>query len=133
MTNSNVTQKEAGTIYEAIGGQPVVDHIVHSLYKHVAKHEALIPIFPEDLTETIYKQRLFLTQFFGGPSLYLQEIGHPMLKRRHLPFEITWERRNAWLECMEKALDEAQVAEPYRTAIFERLSLTGTHMINTED
>src|SRR5699024_5196120 len=79
------------TIYEAIGGQSAVYHIVDAMYKHVAQHEALIPIFPEDLTETAYKQRLFLTQFFGGPSLYLQEIGHPMLKRRHLPFEINFE------------------------------------------
>jgi len=121
-----------GTIYKAIGGQLAVDKIVESLYKHVAKHEALIPIFPTDLTETAHKQRLFLTQFFGGPSLYLQERGHPMLKRRHLPFEITFERRNAWLECMDKALDEAAIEEPYRSAIFERLSLTATHMINTD-
>lgn len=131
MSQSNPTT--FGTIYEAIGGEAVVEQIVNSLYKHVAQHEALIPIFPEDLTETAYKQRLFLTQFFGGPNLYIQKIGHPMLKRRHLPFEITFERRNAWLECMDKALDEADVEEPYRTAIFDRLSLTATHMINTEE
>jgi|SRR5690625_1312764 len=131
MANSNST--EVGTIYEAIGGQPAINKIVESLYTHVAKHEALIPIFPTDLTETAHKQRLFLTQFFGGPHLYLQEIGPPMLKRRHLPFEITFERRNAWLECMDKALDEAEVQEPYRSAIFERLSITATHMMNTED
>lgn len=129
----NSSAEKVGTIYEAIGGQPAVDSIVHAMYKHVAKHEDLIPIFPEDLTETAYKQRLFLTQFFGGPDLYLQEIGHPMLKRRHLPFEINFKRRNAWLECMDKALDEAEIEEPYREAIFERLSLTATHMINTEE
>lgn len=130
---SNLNTVKPGTIYEAIGGQSSVDKIVHSLYKHVAKHEALIPIFPTDLTETIHKQRLFLTQFFGGPSLYLEERGHPMLKRRHMPFEITFERRNAWLECMDKALDEAEIEEPYRSAIFDRLSLTATHMVNKED
>lgn len=130
---SNPNTVKPGTIYEAIGGQSSVDKIVHSLYKQVAKHEALIPIFPTDLTETIHKQRLFLTQFFGGPSLYLEERGHPMLKRRHMPFEITFERRNAWLECMDKALDEAEIEEPYRSAIFDRLSLTATHMVNKED
>lgn len=130
---SNLNTVKPGTIYEAIGGQSSVDKIVHSLYKHVAKHEALIPIFPTDLTETIHKQRLFLTQFFGGPSLYLEERGHPMLKRRHMPFEITFERRNAWLECMDKALEEAKIEEPYRSAIFDRLSLTATHMVNKEE
>lgn len=131
MSYSNA--EKVGTIYEAIGGQPAVDHIVDSMYKHVAQHETLIPIFPEDLTETAYKQRLFLTQFFGGPNLYLQEIGHPMLKRRHLPFEINFERRNAWLECMDKALEDAEIDEPFRNAIFERLALTATHMINIDE
>lgn len=122
-----------GTIYKAIGGQPTVEKIVTSLYKHIGQHEKLIPIFPDDLTESARKQYLFLTQFFGGPSLYLEERGHPMLRRRHLQFEITHERKRAWLECMQKALIEANIEEPYRTAIFDRLVMTAEHMVNTED
>lgn len=122
-----------GTIYEAIGGQHAVDKIIDSLYKHIGKNPKLLPIFPEDLTESARKQRLFLTQFFGGPNLYFQDRGHPMLKRRHMEFEITRERKDAWLECMDKALEEANIEEPYRSAIFERLSMTAAHMMNTED
>jgi|SRR5690625_172213 len=122
---------QSGTIFEAIGGQQVVDNIIDSLYKHIGNHEKLIPIFPENLHESARKQRLFLTQFFGGPPLYLEERGHPMLKRRHLEFEITPERKDAWLECMNKALHEAKIKEPYLTAIFERLSITANHMVNT--
>lgn len=119
-----------GTIYEAIGGQEAVDQLVEAHYKYIGKHPDLIPIFPEDLTEAARKQRLFLTQFFGGPQLYIEERGHPMLRRRHLPFEITPKRRDAWLECFDKALDEANIEEPYRTAIFERISMTAHHMVN---
>lgn len=122
---------EPGTLYEVIGGQETVDKIVKFLYKHVAKHPLLIPIFPEDLTETAWKQRLFLTQFLGGPPLYLEERGHPMLRRRHLPFEITPERGKAWLECMNYALDEAEVEEPYARAIFDRLTTVAGQMVNT--
>src|SRR5690625_155557 len=121
-----------GTIYEAIGGQPAVDKIIESLYKHIGNHAKLLPIFPEDLEESARKQRLFLTQFFGGPNLYLQDRGHPMLKRRHMEFEITPERKDAWLECMDTALHEAEIEEPYRSAIFERLVITAQHMVNTE-
>ncbi|MBO1002970.1 globin domain-containing protein [Pseudogracilibacillus auburnensis] len=121
-----------GTIYEAIGGQEAVDKIIDSLYKHIGKHPKLIPIFPDDLEESARKQRLFLTQFFGGPNLYFQDRGHPMLKRRHMEFEITPDRKDAWLECMNKALEEANIEEPYRSAIFERLTMTAVHMINTE-
>ena len=122
-----------GTIFEAIGGFDPIDRLVIALYKRVGKHPELIPIFPEDLTETIRKQQLFLTQFFGGPNLYTEDRGHPMLRRRHLPFEITPERKDAWLECMEGALHESNIAEPYRTAIFERLTMTAGHMVNTTE
>lgn len=122
-----------GTIYEAIGGSETIDRLVTHFYKRVGKHPRLIPIFPEDLTETARKQRLFLTQFFGGPRLYTEERGHPMMRRRHLPFEITPSRRDAWLECMEQALEEAKIDEPYRSAIFEKLTMTANHMMNTPE
>lgn len=121
-----------GTIFEAIGGFEPIDRIITALYKRIGQHEELLPIFPEDLEESAHKQRLFLTQFFGGPELYKEERGNPMLRRRHLPFEITPERKDAWLECMNGALEEAEIQEPYRTAIFERLTMTAKHMINKE-
>jgi hemoglobin len=122
-----------GTIYEAIGGSETIDRLVTAFYKRVGKHPKLIPIFPEDLTETARKQRLFLTQFFGGPRLYTEERGHPMMRRRHLPFEITPSRRDAWLECMEQALIEVEIDEPYRSVIFEKLTMTANHMMNTPE
>src|SRR5690625_3184010 len=101
------------TIYEAIGGQPTVDRIVDSLYKHIGVNETLLPIFQEDLSESARKQRLFLTQLFGGPTLYTEERGRPMLPHRHAPFEITPARRDAWLQCMHQALVEAEIGEPH--------------------
>ncbi|MFD1040707.1 globin [Virgibacillus byunsanensis] len=122
-----------GTMFEAIGGSDTIDRLVTAFYQRVGKHEKLIPIFPDDLTETARKQKLFLTQFFGGPNLYTEDRGHPMLRRRHLPFEITPERKDAWLECMESALDDANIDEPYRTAVFEKLTMTAHHMMNTPE
>lgn len=120
-----------GTIFEAIGGFDTIDQLVTNFYKRVGKHPALTPIFPDDLTETARKQRLFLTQFFGGPKLFSEERGHPMMRRRHLPFPITPERKDAWLACMEAALAETEIEEPYRTAIFDKLTMTAHHMMNT--
>ncbi|MDC3413671.1 globin [Aquibacillus sp. 3ASR75-11] len=123
----------SGTIYEAIGGNKTIGRLVKAFYKRVGNHPDLIPIFPSDLTETARKQIQFLTQLFGGPALYSEEHGHPMLRRRHLPFQITPTRKDAWLECMEAALDEAEIEEPYRSAIFDRLTLTAQHMMNTPE
>src|SRR5690625_7974996 len=91
-----------GTLYEAIGGYEVIEKLAKALYKRVGKHPDLIPIFPEDLTETARRQTLFLTQFLGGPPLFSEERGHPRLRRRHLPFEITPTRRDAWLRSEER-------------------------------
>lgn len=119
------------SIYEAIGGEAAVEKIVHVLYENVQKDANLFEIFPNDLTEVAWKQKLFLTHFLGGPSYYLQERGHPMLKRRHMEFVITPERREAWLASMDIALDEAEIIEPYRTHIFERLTSVAHYMVNT--
>jgi hemoglobin len=91
------------------------------------------PGFPDDLTETARKQTLFLTQFFGGPPLFTEERGPAMMRRRHLPFPITPNRRDAWLACMEEALEEAEIEEPYRSAMFEKLTMTANHMMNTPE
>lgn len=122
-----------GTIYQAIGGHSKVEELVKAFYKRVAVHPDLIPIFPSDLTETARKQIQFLTQFFGGPPIYMEEHGHPMLRRRHLEFPITPTRKDAWLECMDAALNEVKISEPYRSAIFDRLTSTAHHMMNTPE
>lgn len=120
------------SIYEAIG-QDQLYALIEAFYKRVHAHPDLIPIFPDDLTDTIRKQKQFLTQFFGGPPLYTEEHGHPMLRARHLPFEITPTRRDAWLSCMSGAMNEVHLEEPYRTVMFERLTMTANHMMNTNE
>src|SRR5690625_1166556 len=122
-----------GTLFKAIGEYETIDRIIKAMYRRIGQHPELIPIFPNDLEESARKQRLFFIQFLGGPPLYTEERGHPMLRRRHLPFEITPTRRDAWLACMDGAMDEVQIPEPYRTAIFERLTLTAGHMMNTPE
>jgi hemoglobin len=116
--------------YEAIGGKKVLDSLVEAFYKKVDRHPLLSPIFPDDLTETIRKQKQFLTQFLGGPQLYSNEHGHPMLRARHMPFPITEEMAEAWLECMSEAMDEVELEGPVRDYMFERLTQTAYHMIN---
>jgi hemoglobin len=121
------------TLYEAIGGEKTITRLVEAFYKRVAKHPDLIPIFPDDLTETIRKQKQFLTQYLGGPPLYTQEHGHPMLRARHLSFEITPTRAEAWLSCMRAAMDEIGLSGPVREQFYHRLVLTAHHMVNTPD
>ena len=120
------------TPYEALG-EAKLHALVNEFYGNVGSHPLLAPIFPKDLSETARKQKQFLTQFLGGPSIYTEEHGHPMLRARHMPFKITSERADAWLECMEKAMDTVNIENPLKQYIFGRLTMTAQHMINTNE
>ena len=121
------------SIYDLIGGGETIRKLVDAFYTRVGKHPDLAPIFPEDLTETADKQYLFLTQFLGGPTLYSDRYGHPMLRARHMPFEITPTRAKAWLACMAEAMDEIGLEGPVRDFMYERFIQTGHHMVNTAE
>src|SRR6478752_4000251 len=117
--------------YELLGGEHTISKLVDAFYTRVGQHPELAPIFPDDLTETIRKQKQFMTQYLGGPSLYTEEHGHPMLRARHIPFEVTPERAKAWLSCMHQAMDEVGLEGEIRDFFYHRLFLTAQHMINT--
>lgn len=117
--------------YEEIGAEKLSE-LIDLFYSKVAVHPDLYPIFPDDLTETARKQKQFMTQYLGGPNLYSEEHGHPMMKARHMPFPITPLRAEAWLSCMSDAMDEVELDDQIREFFFKRLVLTAKHMVNKE-
>lgn len=116
--------------YDEIGAEKLKE-LIHAFYRRVDVHPLLRPLFPEDLTETIRKQIQFQTQYLGGPNIYTQEHGHPMLRARHMRFKITPDHAQAWMECMSEAMDEVGLDGPIREQYFQRLVLTAHHMINS--
>ncbi len=120
-------------LYEYMGGADTIRRIVEAFYPKVQAHPLLAPIFPEDITPVMEKQYLFLTQFFGGQPLYTAQHGHPMMRARHLPFPITKARADAWLSCMQEALEETIPSPELRTVVLERLKGSAYFFINTED
>lgn len=120
------------SVYEQIGEEKLAQ-LVEVFYRNVQQDEQLLQIFPGDWEETARKQTLFLTQYFGGPSRYSMERGHPMLRRRHLPFPITPSLAERWLHNMAEAMDEVGIDDYLREGIFHQLRLTAYHMVNTEE
>ena len=120
-----------GKAFEQVGGETTFKRLVEVFYDLVAKDPDLSPMFPEDFTLIKDKQYRFLSQFFGGPPLYTQKYGHPMLRARHLPFPIEPRHAEAWLRCMSQAMDEVGLTGELREDMFRRLKLTAIHMINT--
>jgi len=120
------------TPFEVIGEESL-HRLVDTFYSLVAQHPDLAPIFPNQFSEIARKQKQFLTQYLGGPPLYTEEHGHPMMRARHLPFPVTPTRATAWLSCMKKAMDHIGLEGPVREEFYARLYLTAQHMINTPD
>lgn len=120
-----------GSLYEAMGGADTIRRLVEAFYPKVQADPLLGPLFPERIESVMEKQYLFLTQFFGGPPLYSEQNGHPMMRARHLPFPVTRERADAWLGCMKRALAETLDDEALRDAVLERLKGPAYHFINS--
>ncbi|PLS02919.1 globin domain-containing protein [Neobacillus cucumis] len=120
------------TPFEEIGEEKLY-RLVDTFYSLVAQHPDLAPIFPNQFSEIARKQKQFLTQYLGGPPLYTQEHGHPMMRARHLPFPVTPTRARAWLSCMNQAMDIIGLEGLIREEFYARLYLTAQHMINTPD
>ena len=93
------------SLYEAAGGLPFFEALVDRFYEGVAADPDLRPIYPEpDLAGARHRLTLFLAQYWGGPTTYDLERGHPRLRMRHAPFAIGPAQRDAWLGHMRNAI-----------------------------
>jgi len=120
------------TPYEQIGGEKAVKKLVDRFYDLMDEKEEVSEIrsmHAKTLRISREKLFLFLSGWLGGPDLYIQKYGHPMLRRRHLPFKIGQSESDQWMLCMNQALDE-QVEEPLRSQLKESFTNVANHMIN---
>ncbi len=72
----------------------------------------------------------FLSGWMGGPQLFVEQYGHPMLRRRHLPFAIGDAERDQWLLCMNQALSEVVANTALRKELSDSFARVADHMRN---
>jgi len=99
-------ERGAATLYDAVGGMPFFERLVDAFYTGVAGDDILLPLYPEapDLRGARHRLTLFLAQYWGGPTTYNDERGHPRLRLRHMPFTIGPQQRDRWLTHMSAAV-----------------------------
>jgi hemoglobin len=108
------------TPFEHFGGQPTVDRLVDLFYQRMdtlpeARH--IRSLHPADLGPINALLKKYLAEWLGGPKRYSSERGHPRLRARHLPFPIGDAERDAWLLCMNGAIDAAIPESPVREEV----------------
>ena len=118
--------------YEAFGGHETFRRLVERFYAGVAGDPPLRALYPEeDLGPAAERLMLFLEQYWGGPTTYSDERGHPRLRMRHAPFVVNEAARDAWLKHMRDAVDSLELPAPYHQALWDYLERAAYFMVNS--
>jgi hemoglobin len=124
------------SLYDQVGGMPFFERLVDRFYEGVRKDEVLLPLYP-DLGDNLAGARrrltLFLVQYWGGPTTYLEERGHPRLRARHFPFSIGAVERDRWLFHMRAAIDESDAPPEAMARLREYVAVAADAMRNREE
>ncbi|SHI23564.1 group II truncated hemoglobin [Ferrimonas marina] len=127
---------QAKTAYDQIGGEVVLKRLSHRFYQLMDQEPEYAPLralHPSSLAQSEQKLFEFLSGWLGGPPLFEQKYGHPMLRARHLPFRIDKQQRNLWLHCMKRAMELEVSHRPSRQAMLKALVSLADHMRNVEE
>jgi hemoglobin len=119
--------------FDVLGGENAVRALVDRFYDLMdTRPEARVirAMHPADLATSRDHLHWFLVGYLGGPPLYMDRRGHPRLRARHLPFVIDLAARDAWLGCMNQAIDEQVVDPDLRRFLREQLARVADHMRN---
>jgi hemoglobin len=122
------------SFYEEIGGEAFFTDLVSQFYAQVAVDPILRPMYPEtDLKAAALRLQWFLEQYWGGPSTYQENRGHPRLRMRHAEFHINIAAHDAWLKAMRTAVDGVEMKSELREQLWSYLEMAAAAMVNQPD
>ncbi len=112
--------KDRRSHYERIGGETKVRELVQRFYHlmdELPEAHGVRKMHGADLKSSEEKLFMFLSGWLGGPQLFVEKFGHPILRQRHMPFAIGKAERDQWLLCMGQALEDVVEDEQLRNEI----------------
>lgn len=123
---------EAPTFYDQVGGHEAFQKLVDVFYAGVATDPVLKPMYPEDdLGPAADRLRMFLEQYWGGPTTYGEQRGHPRLRMRHIPFKVNPDARDRWLKHMRDAVESLELSPLHEETLWNYLERAAHAMVNT--
>jgi hemoglobin len=122
------------TFYDAVGGHETFVRLVKTFYEGVASDPLLRAVYPEeDLGPAEIRFRMFLEQYWGGPTTYSDTRGHPRLGQRHAPFAVTPQARDRWLTHMHAALEQSDMSPDHKQQFWEYVVRAAHFLVNSPD
>ena len=119
--------------YQRIGGEAVLRQLTRRFYEimdELPETYGLRKLHAEDLSESGQKLFEFLSGWMGGPQLFIEKHGHPMLRRRHFALKIGGGERDQWLLCMKLALEKVVDDATLRCELYDAIARVADHMRN---
>lgn len=104
----NNSYKAAG---ELAGLNTLVDRFYHYMCT-LPEAQSIRKMHSDDLTLSKQKLSYFLSGWLGGPKIYAEHFGNINIPKDHSHLPVNESAKNAWLLCMQKAVDE----QPYDAA-----------------
>ena len=129
-------ETQSPTAFEQIGGDAKLRELVDCFYDLMdlePEFAGIRAMHPASLDGSRDKLYWFLSGWMGGPSLYIEQFGHPRLRARHLPFAIASSERDQWLRCMALAMQDIGIAEPLQERLMQSFYDTADWMRNKAD
>jgi hemoglobin len=122
------------SFYEEIGGEVFFADLTAQFYAQVAVDPILRPMYPDtDLKAAATRLQWFLEQYWGGPTTYQENRGHPRLRMRHAQFHINLAAHDAWINAMRTAVDGMQMRPEHKEQLWSYLEMAAAAMINQPD
>ena len=122
------------SFYEQVGGEAFFADLTSQFYAVVATDPILRPMYPdEDMKGAAQRLQWFLSQYWGGPTTYQENRGHPRLRMRHSQFPIGIAARDAWLRAMKTAVDGVEIKEGLKEQLWDYLEMAADAMVNQPD
>ena len=129
-----MSSAQFGSFYDEVGGQETFRRLVAEFYRGVAGDPVLRALYPEeDLGPAQERLRMFLEQYWGGPTTYSEQRGHPRLRMRHHPFKVTPDQRDRWLRHMIAAVDALDLPPANDLLLRDYLERAAHSMVNSFD
>lgn len=112
--------------FQTAGGIDGIHQLVTDFYQQMdTLNEAahIRSMHPENQEESIDKLARFLTGWMGGPALYDEKYGRISIPGAHHHIDIGIAERDAWLLCMENALQlQENYPHDFREYLMKQLS-----------